>query len=116
MPVESASVDVVLSNCVINLAPDKARVFSEIRRVLRPGGRFVISDMVTYGRVPKEVRQDLELWAGCVAGALDRSDYLEMIRETGFERVSVKAESTYDAPEKAEYGLQSVTLEGWKQA
>jgi arsenite methyltransferase len=116
MPVDDASVDVVISNCVINLAPDKKRVYSEMYRVLRPGGRFVVSDMVTYGQVPESVRKDLELWAGCVAGALDRGNYLDIIRQAGFERVNVKAESTYDAPEKAEYGLQSVTLEGWKRA
>jgi arsenite methyltransferase len=115
IPVDDASVDVVLSNCVINLAPDKRRVYSEMHRVLRPGGRFVVSDMVTYGRVPASVRKDLELWAGCVAGALDRNEYLDVIAEAGFEGVIVKAESTYDSPEKASYGLQSVTLEGQKR-
>lgn len=116
MPVENATVDVVISNCVINLAPDKAKVYGEMYRVLRPGGRFVVSDMVTYGVVPESVRRDLELWAGCVAGALDREEYLRIVRDAGFERVNVKAESTYDAPRKGEYGLQSVTLEGWKRA
>ena len=115
MPVEDGSVDVVISNCVINLAPDKARVYSEMHRVLRPGGRFVVSDMVTYGRVPEAVRKDLELWAGCVAGALDREQYLGIIQAAGFERVTVRSESTYDSPAKAEYGLKSVTLEGWKR-
>jgi len=105
----------VISNCVINLAPDKARVYSEMHRVLRPGGRFVVSDMVTYGRVPETVRKDLELWAGCVAGALDREEYLGIIQAAGFERVTVKSESTYDSPAKADYGLKSVTLEGWKR-
>ena len=116
MPVEDATVDVVISNCVINLAPDKAKVYSEMHRVLKPGGRFVISDMVTYGTVPESVRRDLELWAGCVAGALDRNEYLRIVREAGFDRIQVKSESTYDAPHKGEYGLQSVTLEGWKKA
>jgi ubiquinone/menaquinone biosynthesis C-methylase UbiE len=114
LPVEEGAVDAVLSNCVINLAPDKRRVFAEIRRVLRPGGRFVVSDMVTYGDVPAAIRQDLELWAGCVAGAMDREAYLALVRETGFERVRVKAESTYPSPEREAYGLQSVTVEGWK--
>jgi ubiquinone/menaquinone biosynthesis C-methylase UbiE len=116
LPVEDASVDAVLSNCVINLVPDKRRAFAEIRRVLRPGGRFVVSDMVTYGDVPAAIRQDLELWAGCVAGAMDREAYLALVRETGFERVRVKAESTYPNPDREEYGLQSVTVEGWKPA
>ena len=115
MPVDDGSVDVVISNCVINLAPDKKSVYSEMHRVLRAGGRFIVSDMVTYGHVPQSVRKDLELWAGCVAGALDREEYLRVIAEAGFERISVKSESTYDSPEKAEYGLQSVTLEGWKR-
>ncbi len=115
MPVDDTSVDVVISNCVINLAPDKRAVYSEMHRVLRPGGRFVVSDVVTYGQMPESVRKDLELWAGCVAGALDRQEYLRIIAEAGFERVSVKKESTYDSPEKAMYGLQSVTLEGWKR-
>jgi len=115
MPVDDGAVDVVISNCVINLVPDKKSVYSEMHRVLRAGGRFIVSDMVTYGRVPESVRKDLELWAGCVAGALEREEYLRIIAEAGFERVSVKAESTYDSPEKAEFGLQSVTLEGWKR-
>ena len=115
MPVDDASVDVVLSNCVINLAPDKRRVYSEIHRVLRPGGRFVVSDMVTYGSVPESVRKDLELWAGCVAGALDREEYLGIITQAGFDAVTVKSESTFDSPEKTKFGLQSVTLEGRKR-
>jgi len=116
MPVDDASVDVVISNCVINLVPDKRSVYSEMHRVLRPGGRFIVSDMVTYGTMPEAVKKDLELWAGCVAGALDRQEYLSIIAEAGFERVSVKSESTYDSPDKSTFGLQSVTLEGWKQS
>jgi len=115
MPVDDASVDVVISNCVINLVPDKRSVYSEMHRVLRPGGRFIVSDMVTYGTMPEAVKKDLELWAGCVAGALDRQEYLSIIAEKGFERVSVKSESTYDSPDKSAFGLQSVTLEGWKR-
>jgi SAM-dependent methyltransferase len=115
MPVDDASVDVVISNCVINLAPDKKQVYSEMNRVLRPGGRFIVSDMVTYGSVPESVRKDLELWAGCVAGALDRQEYLSIIADAGFDRVTVKSESTYDSPDKTKFGLQSVTLEGWKR-
>jgi len=91
------------------------QVYSEMHRVLRPGGRFVVSDMVTYGSVPESIRKDLELWAGCVAGALDRKEYLSIIAGAGFEHVSVKAESTYDSPDKSKFGLQSVTLEAWKR-
>jgi len=116
LPVDDASVDVVISNCVINLVPDKRSVYSEMHRVLRPGGRFIVSDMVTYGTMPEAVKKDLELWAGCVAGALDRQEYLRIIADAGFERVIIKKESTYDSPDKTQFGLQSVTLEGWKQS
>ncbi len=112
LPVADASVDVILSNCVINLAPDKARVFGEMHRVLRPGGRFAISDMVTYGEVPEDVRQDMALWAGCIAGALDRQIYLGLLEEAGFRNVRVAAESSYAAPSGGDYGLASLTVMG----
>ena len=89
LPIEDESIDVVLSNCVINLAPDKGNVFREIYRVLRPGGRFSISDMVTFGQVPEAVRSDLTLWAGCIAGAVDQEEYLTLISSSGFEGVEV---------------------------
>jgi SAM-dependent methyltransferase len=114
LPVEDGRVDVVVSNCVVNLAPDKKAVFAEILRVLKPGGRFVLSDMVTVGSVPAGVRRDAELWAGCIAGAMDREDYLALIRAAGFEDVSVPASVFYDAMKGDGWGLQSVTIQGRK--
>jgi ubiquinone/menaquinone biosynthesis C-methylase UbiE len=89
LPVTDASVDVILSNCVINLAPDKAGVFKEALRVLKPGGRLVVSDMVARGKLPEEIRQTPELWASCIGGALPDEEYLETIRQAGFPTVEV---------------------------
>jgi len=87
LPVEDGSVDVVISNCVINLAPDKDRVFAEVYRVLRPGGRLMVSDIVTDGELPEHIKNDLDSWAGCVAGAMDGGDFMDKLRETGFTDV-----------------------------
>lgn len=110
LPVDGNSVDVVLSNCVINLVPDKRRAFAEIYRVLKPGGRFSISDMVTYGDVPADLRQDMELWAGCIAGALDREEYLSIVAAAGFEEIEVFSSAEYGSQGGAGYGLVSLTL------
>jgi SAM-dependent methyltransferase len=114
LPLPENDVHVVLSNCVINLAPDKCKVFSEIYRVLKPGGRFSISDIVSLGDVPDEVRKDAELWAGCVAGALDRDVYLGIIREAGFTQVQVRQSVEYGDQTSQGYGLASITVEGFK--
>lgn len=84
LPVADASVDVIISNCVINLSPDKARVFREAFRVLRPGGRLQVSDIVWTRPAPADIRDDMEKWAGCIAGALLESEYLAHIRAAGF--------------------------------
>ena len=89
LPLEDEMVDIVISNCVINLSPDKDAVFKEAFRVLKPRGRMLISDIVTNGELPKEVRESLELWAGCIAGALDEGEYLQKIRNVGFRNVEV---------------------------
>jgi SAM-dependent methyltransferase len=89
IPLQDASVDAVISNCVINLSPDKDAVFGEAYRVLRPGGRLSVSDMVVDGALPEAIRDNLNAWAGCLAGALDESNYLSKIRAAGFERVEV---------------------------
>jgi SAM-dependent methyltransferase len=89
LPVEDDSVDVIISNCVINLAPDKDNVFREAYRVLRPGGRITVSDIVTDGPLPKEIMENPDQWAACVSGALDLDDYLEKISNAGFEKVEV---------------------------
>ena len=92
MPLESASVDVVISNCVLNLVPAKRKAFAEIHRVLKPGGYFTISDVVLRGPLPEAVRQSVESYVGCVAGAMERFAYLRLIREAGFSGVRVMQE------------------------
>jgi SAM-dependent methyltransferase len=89
LPVESGSVDVTISNCVINLAPDKSRVFADVFRVLKPGGRLAVSDIVTGGPLPEPVKQSLSAWAGCVAGAVEAKDYIAMLESAGFSDISV---------------------------
>jgi len=108
MPVESESVDVVISNCVINLSPDKDAVFSEVFRVVKPGGRLCISDIVTRGELLAEVRRSLELWAGCVAGALDEKEYLEKIRAAGFVDLKVDSVNPPVCGEEASCGSESL--------
>lgn len=88
LPVADESVDVIISNCVINLSPDKPRVFREAFRVLKPGGRLQVSDIVWTRPVPEEIRSDMEKWAGCIAGALLESEYLDHIRAAGFVDVA----------------------------
>jgi len=92
MPIESGSVDVVISNCVVNLSPDKDAVFREAFRVLKPGGRLCVSDIVTHGELPASVRESLEQWAGCVAGALEEGEYLDKIQAAGFVRLEAPEE------------------------
>ncbi|HUU13989.1 MAG TPA: methyltransferase domain-containing protein, partial [Terriglobia bacterium] len=114
LPVESGTVDRIISNCVINLAPDKAKVFAEAHRVLKPGGAFTVSDIVSLGNVPNAVRADLEKWAGCTAGAMDKERYLDVIRSAGFGEVSVIKEVVYDYQRGADYGFASVTVRAVK--
>ena len=96
LPLEDDSVDVVISNCVINLSPDKQKVFQEAHRVLKPGGRIMISDLVTEGELPEEIRKSFDAWAGCIAGTLEKSEYLETIRRAGFKNVKIVSESTHN--------------------
>lgn len=96
LPLEDNSADVIISNCVINLSTDKPAVFSEMYRVLKPGGRLLISDLVTEGELPEEIRKNFAAWAGCVAGALQRQEYLGIIEKTGFREVAVTSEKSYD--------------------
>jgi len=89
LPVEDASVDLVISNCVINLSPDKPAVFREIFRVLKPGGRFAVSDLVLLADLPETVKKDVSAYVGCVAGASPIADYIRLATDTGFENLSI---------------------------
>ncbi|MCL4762975.1 MAG: arsenite methyltransferase [Burkholderiales bacterium] len=97
IPLPDASVDVIVSNCVINLAADKDRVLREAWRVLRPGGRFAVADVVARGEIPPAVRRDLELWAGCVAGALTDREYEAKLAAAGFTGVGIEVTRAYGA-------------------
>jgi len=114
LPVLSDSVDVVISNCVLNLVPDKQRAFAEIFRVLKPGGHFCISDIVSSRELPDWVKGIAEAYAGCVSGAVPKDDYLTLIDETGFSQVNVASERRIDIP--AELVARSLSAEQQKQA
>ncbi len=95
IPLPDASVDVIISNCVINLSADKRRTLAEAFRVLKPGGRFAVSDVVVRGALPDELRRSMELWVGCVAGALEEQEFLGLLAETGFEEGSIEPTRIY---------------------
>jgi arsenite methyltransferase len=115
MPVEDNTVDAIISNCVINLSPDKPRVFREAHRVLKPGGRITVSDIVTDGEIPAEIKKDLGAWASCVAGALPQEEYIKNIEAAGFEKPKILTESYYDTDEYAvDFKVKSVTVEAYK--
>ena len=92
LPVESNTVDVIISNCVINLAPDKSRVFAEAFRVLKPGGKLAVSDIVTEGPLPDPIKKSLSAWAGCVAGAVEASEYVDLMKSVGLTDISIVPE------------------------
>jgi SAM-dependent methyltransferase len=103
IPLPDESVDVIISNCVINLAADKQKVLREAFRVLRPGGRFAVSDVVVRGEVPAAVRADMELWLGCVAGALEEQQFMSMLRAAGFARPSIEPTRIYKTEDAAAF-------------
>ncbi|MGB7438564.1 MAG: arsenite methyltransferase [Candidatus Acidiferrum sp.] len=103
IPLPDHSVDVIISNCVINLSGDKDRVLREAFRVLKPGGRFAVSDVVIRGEVPAEVRRSMELWIGCIAGALQETEYIEKLRAAGFGAVEVEQTRVYRTEEAREF-------------
>jgi arsenite methyltransferase len=96
IPLPDNSVDVIISNCVINLSTDKGRVIREAFRVLKPGGRFAVSDVVVRGEVPAEVRRSMELWVGCVAGALTEAEYVRRLQDAGFEDIGIEPTRVYE--------------------
>ena len=117
LPVDDSSVDIVMSNCVINLAPDKAKVFREAYRVLRPGGRLSISDIVADRVLSDEMRNDLNAWAGCIAGALEQRQYLRIIKEAGFADLQVLSSREFyvqDSNNKKMAKLSSITIRAYK--
>ncbi len=114
LPVVSNTIDVVISNCVLNLVPDKQAAFAEIFRVLKPGGHFCISDIVSSRQLPDWVRGIAEAYAGCVSGAMPKDDYLTVIDETGFSQVNVASERRIDIP--AKLLAQSLTSEQQQEA
>jgi len=103
IPLSDNSVDVIISNCVINLSADKDRVLGEAFRVLKPGGRFAVSDVVTRGAIPNEIRQKVLLWVGCIAGALDETEYRSKLKAAGFEQVEVEPTRVYRVDDAREF-------------
>lgn len=130
LPLENSIADVVISNCVLNLVPDKQKAFAEIYRVLKPGAHFCVSDMVIKGELPEEVRKSAEFYAGCVAGAVDWDKYISIIEETNFTNVEVKkakkiniqdetllrfiSQKDLDDLKKEDVGIFSITVVGYK--
>ncbi len=103
IPLPDNSVDVIISNCVINLSGDKDRVLREAFRVLKPGGRFAISDVVVRGEVPAEIRKSMELWVGCIAGALEEYEYRDKLYSAGFESIDIEATRAYNSAEARDF-------------
>jgi ubiquinone/menaquinone biosynthesis C-methylase UbiE len=130
MPLEDDQVDVVISNCVLNLVPDKDKAFAEIMRVLKDGGHFCVSDVVLRGALPDKLKKDAEMYAGCVSGAMQMTDYLETIRKVGFKNVQVNKQRSIEVPanilskylnqeemqdfRSKETGLFSITVSAYK--
>lgn len=110
LPLDDNSVDVVISNCVINLAPDKARVFKETYRVLKTGGRLMVSDVVLVKPLPEELKNDQDLLIGCISGAIPKEDYLNLLKQTGFTNITIHKETPAFLPD---YGL-SITYSATK--
>jgi len=103
IPMPDNSVDVVISNCVINLSSDKRRVLEEAFRVLKPGGRFAVSDVVTHGEISPEIRKNMLLWVGCLAGALDEADYRNWLESAGFQEIDIEPTRVYAASDAREF-------------
>jgi SAM-dependent methyltransferase len=119
IPLPDNAVDVIISNCVINLSADKPQVIREAFRVLKPGGRFAVSDVVSFGQLPEALRQDMEAWVGCVAGALDADDYTSYLTQAGFTDVGIEVTREYDPVDLAETmesGCCSEPNQQWDEA
>ena len=95
LPIEDNTIDVIISNCVINLSPDKLQTFREAFRVLKPGGRLLVSDLVTEGVLPNDIKKSFDAWSGCIAGALEKNEYLDTIRKAGFRSIEIANQNRY---------------------
>ncbi len=116
LPVENGTVDTIISNCVINLSSDKLKVFQEAHRVLKPEGKLIVSDIVTKGELPEIVRKSFDAWAGCIAGALEKSEYLDTIKRAGFRTIKVISEKDYTINVSDDFAgkVMSVQIEALK--
>ncbi len=117
LPIDDKSVDVIISNCVINLSPNKSKVFREAYRVLKPGGRLIVSDIVSERALPDEIKNDPAAWAGCIGGALEQQEYLRTIKKAGFEDVQVVSKREFyieGKKSKAMEKLMSVMVKAYK--
>ncbi len=118
MPLEDNKFDVVVSNCVLNLVPDKNKAFAQIMRVLKPSGHFCVSDVVTKGNLPKKVKEDAEMYVGCVSGAIDMDKYVKIISDQGFQNITIHKNSEIEIPEeimkKGDAGIFSITVSAYK--
>ena len=116
IPLPDNSVDVIISNCVINLSADKARVLREAHRVLKPGGRFAVSDVVVRGEVPEPIRRNMELWIGCVAGALEEKQFERLLADAGFEDIDIEPTRVYSGEDAESFltgaGLDAAMADG----
>jgi len=117
IPMPDDSFDVVISNCVLNLVPDKEKAFAEIRRVLKPGGHFCVSDIVLQGELPDQIRDAATLYAGCVSGALQKEDYIQVIHNNGFINIEIKKDRSIQVPDELFLNHISVNeLDQYKQS
>ena len=111
IPLPDNSVDVIISNCVVNLSADKRQVLQEAYRVLKPGGRFAVSDVVVRGEMPSAMRKSMELWVGCVAGALEENEFKDLLKKVGFEEVDIEPTRIYQFEEAQAFLGSGASLE-----
>jgi SAM-dependent methyltransferase len=119
LPVKDESVDTIISNCVVNLSPDKTKVFREAHRVLKPGGRLTVSDIVSEGALPDEIKSDSNAWACCIGGALEQQEYLEKMKKAGFKSVQVLSSKEFYIEGEGSQALTkllSITIKAYKRA
>ena len=132
LPLDENTADVIISNCVLNLVPNKEKAFSEIHRTLKPGGHFCVSDIVLIGSLPEQLKKSAEMYAGCVSGAIQKEDYLGIVEKTGFEKIEIKRTKVIELPDKIlvdylseeeiktfrenKIGIFSITVVGYKKS